>query len=117
VTPGGTFEHGSSVLVLARDIDAADPPLVERWRDVRARLLAVRSQRPQPARDDKVVASWNGLAITALVEHAQLTGSALSEEAAVLLASVLADRHLVDGRLRRVSRDGVVGTPAGVLED
>src|ERR1044072_3871856 len=25
VTPGGTFEHGSSVLVLARDIDAADP--------------------------------------------------------------------------------------------
>ena len=25
--------------------------------------------------------------------------------------------HLVDGRLRRVSRDGVVGTPAGVLED
>ena len=25
--------------------------------------------------------------------------------------------HLVDGRLRRVSRDGVVGAPAGVLED
>ena len=25
--------------------------------------------------------------------------------------------HMVDGRLRRVSRDGVVGSPAGVLED
>ena len=31
--------------------------------------------------------------------------------------TVLAERHIVDGRLRRVSRDGVVGEPAGVLED
>ncbi len=117
VTPGGTFEHGSSVLVLARDIEAADPELVRRWRDVRARLLAARAGRPQPARDDKVVASWNGLAVTALVEHGLLTGSAASRDAAVALAEVLAGRHLVDGRLRRVSRDGVVGAPAGVLED
>jgi uncharacterized protein len=113
VTTKGTFEHGSSVLVLARDIDAATPELVKRWEDVRARLLAARVRRPQPARDDKVVASWNGLAITALAAH----GSASSRAAAVALAEVLADRHLVDGRLRRVSRDGVVGTPAGVLDD
>jgi uncharacterized protein YyaL (SSP411 family) len=115
VTTKGTFEHGSSVLVLARDIDAADPDLVERWRNVRARLLAARARRPQPARDDKVVASWNGLAITALAEYAQLTGA--SGAPAVELATVLADRHIVQGRLRRVSRDGVVGAPAGVLED
>jgi uncharacterized protein YyaL (SSP411 family) len=113
VTTAGTFEHGKSVLVLARDIDEADPSLVERWHDVRQRLLAARNERPQPARDDKVVASWNGLAITALAEH----GSPDSRAAAVRLAEVLADRHLVDGRLRRVSRDGVVGEPAGVLED
>jgi uncharacterized protein YyaL (SSP411 family) len=117
VTAAGTFEHGSSVLVLARDIDGATPELVKRWEDVRARLLAARSLRPQPARDDKVVASWNGLAITALASHASVTGSAASRDAAVSLATVLADRHLVDGRLRRVSRDGVVGSPAGVLED
>ncbi|MEV7624529.1 thioredoxin domain-containing protein [Actinoplanes sp. NPDC089786] len=115
VTAGGTFEHGSSVLVLARDIDAASPELVARWRDVRARLLDARAQRPQPARDDKVVAAWNGLAITALVEYAQLTG--LFGDEAVALASVLAERHIVDGRLRRVSRGGVVGAPAGVLDD
>ncbi|MEV6850910.1 thioredoxin domain-containing protein [Actinoplanes sp. NPDC051411] len=113
VTPAGTFEHGSSVLVLARDIDAAAPDLVKRWEDVRARLLAARARRPQPARDDKVVASWNGLAITALASH----DAPASREAAVALAEVLAERHLVDGRLRRVSRDGVVGTPAGVLDD
>ncbi|MFI7541764.1 thioredoxin domain-containing protein [Actinoplanes sp. NPDC049599] len=115
VTTQGTFEHGSSVLVLARDIDAADPELVARWVDVRARLLEARRQRPQPARDDKVVASWNGLAITALAELAQLTGD--GGAAAIELATVLAERHIVDGRLRRVSRDGVVGAPVGVLED
>jgi uncharacterized protein len=117
VTSTGSFEHGSSVLVLARDIDAAEAGLVERWRDVRSRLLAARAERPQPARDDKVVASWNGLAVTALAEHGTLTGNAESSSAAVALAEVLATRHLVDGRLRRVSRDGVVGAPSGVLED
>jgi uncharacterized protein YyaL (SSP411 family) len=117
VTEGGTFEHGSSVLVLARDIEAAEPSLVARWSGVREKLLDARASRPQPARDDKVVASWNGLAVTALAEHGVLTGSRSSIDAAVELAEVLATRHLVDGRLRRVSRDGVVGEPAGVLED
>jgi hypothetical protein len=117
VTSTGTFEHGSSVLVLARDVDAAEPAIVQRWQDVRSRLHTARNDRPQPARDDKVVASWNGLAVTALVEHGVLTGSAESRAAAVELAGVLADRHMVDGRLRRVSRDGAVGEPAGVLED
>jgi uncharacterized protein len=117
VTSTGSFEHGSSVLVLARDIDAAAPELVARWQGIRERLRATRDERPQPSRDDKIVASWNGLAITALAEHAMLTGTASSRTAAIELAEVLAARHLVDGRLRRVSRDGVVGAPAGVLED
>ena len=117
VTERGTFEHGRSVLVLARDIDGADPGLVTRWARVRERLLAARARRPQPARDDKVVAAWNGLALTALAEHGILTGSPASRDAARAIAGVLAERHLVDGRLRRVSRDGVVGEPAGVLED
>ncbi|WP_422773315.1 thioredoxin domain-containing protein [Plantactinospora sp. WMMC1484] len=117
VTATGSFEHGTSVLRLARDIDDADPEIRERWQRVRARLREVRDQRPQPARDDKVVAAWNGLAVTALVEYATLTADPVSGAAAVRIAEVLAERHLVDGRLRRVSRDGRVGEPAGVLED
>ncbi|MEV0002358.1 thioredoxin domain-containing protein [Micromonospora sp. NPDC050980] len=133
VTAEGTFEHGSSVLRLARDVDDADPAVRARWRDVVGRLLAARDTRPQPARDDKVVAAWNGLAITALAEFQQVAALYASpdDEDANLMEGVvivadgamrdaaehLAAVHLVDGRLRRVSRDKVVGEPAGVLED
>jgi len=110
VTSGGTFEHGTSVLQLP-----CDPDDVERWNSVRRRLLAARGERPQPGRDDKVVAAWNGLAITALVEWAALSES--RPEEAIRAGELLAQRHLVAGRLRRVSRDGVVGDPGGVLED
>src|ERR671932_769638 len=112
VTDAGTFEHGTSTLQLLRDPD--DPA---RLAAVRERLTAARAQRPQPARDDKVVAAWNGLAIAALAEHGVLTGSPSSVEAARRAAELLADVHWVDGRLRRASRDGVAGAPAGVLED
>jgi uncharacterized protein len=112
VTDAGTFEHGTSTLQLLRDPD--DPA---RLAAVRERLTAARAQRPQPARDDKVVTAWNGLAIAALAEHGVLTGSPSSVEAARRAAELLAGVHWVDGRLRRASRDGVAGTPAGVLED
>ncbi|MDQ3504977.1 MAG: thioredoxin domain-containing protein [Actinomycetota bacterium] len=112
VTPEGTFEDGTSVLQLLGDPD--DP---RRWAEVRSRLLAARATRPQPARDGKVVAAWNGLAIAALSEHAMLTGSTESLTAAVSAAELVTRVHLVDGNLRRVSRDGVVGRHAAVLED
>jgi uncharacterized protein YyaL (SSP411 family) len=125
VTPAGTFEHGTSTLQLDRDV-WADAEQAARWTGIRARLAAVRAGRPQPGRDDKVVAAWNGLAVAALAETGALLGRpdlvAAAERAADLLLAV----HLVeepgpDGgtrvRLRRVSRGGVVGAPAGVLED
>ena len=66
MTEAGTFEHGTSVLRLARDIDDADEAVAQRWQTVKTLLSIKRATRPQPARDDKVVAEWNGLAITAL---------------------------------------------------
>ncbi len=112
VTDAGTFEHGTSTLQLPRDPDDA-----VRLAGVRERLLAARVQRPQPARDDKVVTAWNGLAIAALAEHGVLTGSPSSVDAARRAAELVADVHWVGGRLRRASRHGVAGAPAGVLED
>ncbi|SCL27937.1 hypothetical protein GA0070616_3597 [Micromonospora nigra] len=131
---GGHGGQGMSVLRLARDVDDADPEIRARWQDVARRLLAARDARPQPARDDKVVAAWNGLAITALADFVRLVevrGFTGDEAEANLLEGItivadgamrdaaehLARVHLVDGRLRRASRDGRVGEPAGVLED
>ncbi|MFC7494465.1 MULTISPECIES: thioredoxin domain-containing protein [unclassified Nocardioides] len=105
VTDAGTFERGASTLQLLRDPDDED-----RWADVRRRLLDARSLRERPARDDKVVAAWNGLAISGLCRAGYV-------DEALAAADLLWRVHLVDGRLRRVSRDGEVGSPAGVLED
>jgi uncharacterized protein YyaL (SSP411 family) len=115
VTAQGTFEHGSSVLQLP--VDAAESDDEGRWSRVRAALFDARRKRPQPGRDDKVVAAWNGLAVAALAEVGVLFDRTDFIDAAAAAARLLIDVHLVDGRLRRVSRDGVVGQPAGVLED
>src|ERR1700689_771763 len=69
VTRTGTFEDGASVLQLR-----ADPPDAERLARVRRALRTARDDRVRPGRDDKVVAAWNGLAISALAECGGLLG-------------------------------------------
>ena len=112
VTASGTFEHGSSVLQLLRD-----PDDWERFERVRASLLAVRADRPQPGRDDKVVTAWNGFAITALAEASVALDEPEFLDVATECARRLLDLHLVDGRLRRAGLGGVVGESVGILED
>ncbi|MDQ1689364.1 MAG: uncharacterized protein QOK42_2339 [Frankiaceae bacterium] len=112
VTTEGTFEKGTSTLQLRRD-----PDDWARWAQEKERLLRVRRTRPAPARDDKVVTGWNGLAISALADAGVLLQEERWIEAARETATLLLDLHLVDGRLRRASRNGLVGAPAGVLED
>jgi hypothetical protein len=112
VTAEGNFEDGASTLRRLRDPDDE-----ERFERIRNALLSVREDRPQPARDEKVIAAWNGLAITALAE----AGVALDRPhwvfVAGLAAEFIVDNHVIGGRLRRSSRGGVVGDAAGVLED
>jgi uncharacterized protein YyaL (SSP411 family) len=78
--------------------------------ETRDRLLAVRAARPQPLRDDKAIASWNGLALAALAHGGRV-------EAATRLAGfLLGPLSTTDGRLHRTWRNGVAkGT--GYLED
>ncbi len=115
VTPGGTFERGASVLQLRGD--PADP---QRWAAARAALLAARRLREQPARDDKVVAAWNGLAIAALAEAGALLAEPEWIAAAEGCAELLVASHWdpASGRLSRISLGGRVSEDAtGVLED
>lgn len=136
VTSDGTFEAGASVLQWPVDTwpgtganaeSSGSPVGREELADWRARvipkLLAARNDRPQPARDDKVVAAWNGLAIAALAEAGRVLGKPQWIAAATSCAELLVSTHireLPDGsaRLLRVSRDGLVNPDAaGVLED
>ncbi|HSA50412.1 MAG TPA: hypothetical protein VLH10_09915, partial [Yinghuangia sp.] len=121
VTDAGTFEHGMSVLQLPADPD--DPA---RYDAVRERLFRARADRTPPARDDKVVAAWNGLAIAALAEAGALFDRPDLVEAAVAAGDLLVGVHLGAAghgddtwgdRLARTSRDGRAGPNAGVLED
>jgi uncharacterized protein YyaL (SSP411 family) len=112
VTESGTFERGMSTLQLRRE-----PEDAQWWESIRQRLMAARNLRPQPARDDKVVTGWNGLAIAALSEAGVLLPDSRYVDAARRCAQFLTDTHVVDGRLRRASRSGVVGTANGVADD
>jgi uncharacterized protein YyaL (SSP411 family) len=118
VTEAGTFEHGKSVLTLHQD-----PDDWERWNTLRAKLMTVRATRPAPGRDDKIVASWNGLAIRALVDAGSVCKRQDWIECATRAADLLVSVHLGadpahPSRLVRVSRDGKAGVHAlGVLED
>ena len=85
--------------------------------EMRARLLAIRAQRPQPLRDDKAIASWNGLALAGLAEAARRLDRADWLAAAERLgAFLLGPLRGDDGRVLRSIRDGrISGT--GYLDD
>ncbi|MFJ3620354.1 thioredoxin domain-containing protein [Streptomyces iakyrus] len=115
VTEEGTFEEGASVLQRPVRDGVFD---AEKVASVRERLLAARSRRPAPGRDDKVVAAWNGLAIAALAETGAYFDRPDLVEAAVAAADLLVRLHLDEqARLTRTSKDGHAGANAGVLED
>jgi uncharacterized protein YyaL (SSP411 family) len=111
VTPRGNFE-GANVLHVPE-------PDEEEWEALsgsRAALLAVRALRPPPLRDDKILAAWNGLAISALAVGGHVLGEPRHVEAAARAAAFVLGALRVDGRLQRSYRDGRTSGP-GFLED
>ena len=85
--------------------------------EIRARLLGIRGKRPQPARDDKAIASWNGLALAALSEAGRrLERDDLLEEARALGEFLLGPLSDERGRLQRSRRAGRT-SGAGFLDD
>ncbi len=81
-----------------------------RRRELARLLLRVRSRRPAPGRDPKLVVGWNALAVRALAELAVASGSEPHLARATRTADALLDRaftaagsprHLFDGREAR----------------
>ncbi len=129
VTEDGNWE-GVTVLSrvatdddLAVSLDLAPGDVATRLGEARIRLLERRRERPQPARDEKALAAWNGLAIAAFADGAMALGAVdpVAAEryraAAVRAATTIVDGLLApDGSLGRSWKDGRV-SGRGVLED
>jgi uncharacterized protein YyaL (SSP411 family) len=133
VTPAGNWEGRVILRRVAGDTGLAErhgrPPgeVAELLGRARGALLAARDRRRQPARDDKAIAGWNGLALGAFAEAAALLARegdatldgdaaryrAIAERAAGRLVAVL---RTPDGRFLRSWKDGRA-RHAGTLED
>jgi uncharacterized protein len=99
------FEYGRSII--RGDLDD----------ELRRRLWEIREQRPKPARDDKAIASWNGLALAALAEAGRRLERVDFLEAATRIGEFLLGPLSDDeGRLFRTYREGQAKN-TGFLDD
>jgi len=119
VTDQGNFE-GRSILfaalplvMLERELGTDPAPLLA---NATATLYAARCQRPAPARDDKLIAAWNGLAIAAFADAGASFGRPDYLATAERAAEVILDQMIIDGRLYRTFQDGSA-RHLGQLED
>ena len=101
--PHGEFT-GRNILYQAKDVSFNEQSL--------AKLLEVRSRRPRPHLDDKILAGWNGMMISAFAKGAQIleaSSDAQRYEQAARDARNLLHRHLwreADSTLLRRYREG-----------
>jgi uncharacterized protein YyaL (SSP411 family) len=124
ITEGGNFENGRSVVHAASGVDVVARKLgvpldaaTRRLEAARAALYRARAARPAPPRDEKIIAAWNGLMISAFARGALIAGDADYTESARDAGAFVVDRMIdSDGRLARVWKDGQV-RHAGVLDD
>ncbi len=82
----------------------------------RIKLLEARARRPKPPRDDKILASWNGMMLQALAEASSVLGRDDYLKAASANACFLAGELMKDDVLMHSHKDGVSTIP-GYLED
>ena len=130
VTPDGNFQDphhpdltGRNVLTNRADPDdvstrfgLALPELAARVQELRTRMLAVRDARIRPGLDDKVLTSWNGLALAAFAEAARVLGDASYRDVAERTATCLREKMWRQGRLIHTSK-GNAPHVNGMLED
>ena len=107
--PQGEFA-GKNILYRAGDVE--DPCAAEAC----ARMLEIRSRRPRPHRDDKILTAWNGLMISAFARGAQVLDEPAYVEAARRAAQFFSSRVWDGSMLLRRFRDGEAAIP-GFLDD
>lgn len=111
VTANGNFE-GRNILRL----QVFDDDEIAALAPARAKLLEARGRRVRPHRDEKVIASWNGLAISALAFAGRVLNSQRYVAAAARAAEFVLSTMGRDGRILHSHKDGR-SQPHGFLED
>jgi uncharacterized protein YyaL (SSP411 family) len=104
--PHGHAPEGANILHEPRRRDEHDAAFAERFERVRAALAARRARRVPPGLDDKVLTSWNALALGALAEAGAALAVPAYVEAAQACARFLAGTMVVGGRLHHTWRSG-----------
>ena len=109
ITESGNFEGRSQpnrvtpVSELAVGFDLDESEVLKRLESVRQQLFEAREGRPRPARDEKVLAGWNGLMISTYAEAALVLGEDDYAETAVDALEFVRER-LWDDESQRLSR-------------
>ncbi len=130
VTRDGNFQDphhpeltGRSVLSARADVEELAQRFGLKSEDVfdridaaRQKLLEARALRVRPGLDDKVLTSWNGLALAAFAEAGRVLGDIRYQVAAAEVAAFLRSSVWIDGRLRHTWKAGEARVD-GMLED
>jgi len=112
VTREGNFD-GRNILHIAGSVPAEEPDMIKQ---AKSSLLGIRERRARPGRDDKILASWNGLMLSGLAEAATVFKRSDYLEAAAAGGSFLLKSMNSGGYLRHSYKDGRAGIE-GYLED
>src|ERR1700733_7250629 len=112
VTPSGNF-GGRTILHMRQNYEEfaaghnIDPVLLKQsLKEMRQKLFKVREERVHPAKDDKVIAAWNGLMIYALAEAGRVLNHAHYLDAAQKAAQFIRANLWKEGTLHRRWREG-----------
>jgi uncharacterized protein YyaL (SSP411 family) len=123
LSTAGNFE-GAIILqqsavdsILADQLGLTREQFSQRLEELNRQLLSIRTNRIRPMTDDKIIVSWNGLALVAFAEAARYLNRPEYLDAARRNADFLLTELHSDNRLMRVWRNGKVGNHYALLED
>jgi hypothetical protein len=113
VTRAGNWD-GYTILNRRHAPDLGDEQYEARLASLRSTLLRARAKRVRPALDDKVLADWNGLLITALANAGTVFHEPRWLDAAACAFQFVRTHMFEGGRLRHCWRDGQLRHPATI---
>ncbi len=112
VTASGNFEDANILYLpeppeeFAKKMGITEKDLESRMKPMKEKLFAARHKRIPPGKDDKVIASWNGMMISSFVKGYQITRDKRYLSVALNAGKFIIKKMMRDGELLRSYRKG-----------